>query len=335
MKKCGLVLSGGGGKGAYHIGVWKYLKKVGLDMNIKAISGTSVGALNSCLFALNDYELAERIWTSEIKDKILSIDFEDTLKRMAKFPKLNSIITLLTPFIKVLSTTGVFSREGLKSIINEYVDLNFISSMDLPVYACATHINSLKAKYFKLNGHSKEDIKNMLLASSAIPLIFPIQDVQGEEYWDGFIKNNSPIKPLIEYEGCTDVIVIKLEATEILKDRRDDVNIYEICPQENLGNLFTGVLDFSPSGAFKRIEQGYNDAKAVLEPVVNIARAGASKLKTLDMIREDEMRFNKNRKNVLEERARLKENLNKTMDSFLNIEETKKLYIESHKKLNK
>ena len=37
MEKLGLVLDGGGGKGAYQIGVWKYLKEVGLDNNIKAI----------------------------------------------------------------------------------------------------------------------------------------------------------------------------------------------------------------------------------------------------------------------------------------------------------
>ena len=72
MKKIGLVLDGGGGKGAYHIGVWKYLKEVGFDNNIKAISGTSVGGLNACLFALNNYELAETIWTQRIQDKILS-----------------------------------------------------------------------------------------------------------------------------------------------------------------------------------------------------------------------------------------------------------------------
>ncbi|WP_176719975.1 patatin-like phospholipase family protein, partial [Brachyspira hampsonii] len=70
MDKLGLVFDGGGGKGAYQIGVWKYLKEVGLDRNIKTVSGASVGALNACLFALDDYNLAEKIWTREIKNKI-------------------------------------------------------------------------------------------------------------------------------------------------------------------------------------------------------------------------------------------------------------------------
>ena len=50
MNKLGLVFSGGGGKGGYQIGVWKYLHEIGLDQYVTAVSGTSVGALNAMLF---------------------------------------------------------------------------------------------------------------------------------------------------------------------------------------------------------------------------------------------------------------------------------------------
>lgn len=63
MKKgVGLVLAGGGGKGAYFIGVWKALREYGVDKNITALSGTLIGELNAVLFAQGDYELAEHIW---------------------------------------------------------------------------------------------------------------------------------------------------------------------------------------------------------------------------------------------------------------------------------
>lgn len=42
-KKVGLVLAGGGSRGAYQIGFWKALKKTGLDRYVSAVSGTSVG----------------------------------------------------------------------------------------------------------------------------------------------------------------------------------------------------------------------------------------------------------------------------------------------------
>ena len=52
----GLALCGGGAKGAFHIGMWKALLKFHYAEKIKAVSGTSVGALNAVLFSLGDYE---------------------------------------------------------------------------------------------------------------------------------------------------------------------------------------------------------------------------------------------------------------------------------------
>ncbi|MDE5556915.1 MAG: patatin-like phospholipase family protein, partial [Ruminococcus sp.] len=47
--KIGLVLSGGGAKGAYEIGVYKALSAMGAEPYIDTIAGTSVGALNAVL----------------------------------------------------------------------------------------------------------------------------------------------------------------------------------------------------------------------------------------------------------------------------------------------
>ena len=46
-KGIGLVLAGGGGRGAYHIGVWKALRDTGLENYITAVSGSSVGGLKT------------------------------------------------------------------------------------------------------------------------------------------------------------------------------------------------------------------------------------------------------------------------------------------------
>lgn len=60
----GLVLCGGGGRGAYQIGVWQALNELGLDRYINGVSGTSAGALNAALFACGNISLAENVWTS-------------------------------------------------------------------------------------------------------------------------------------------------------------------------------------------------------------------------------------------------------------------------------
>jgi len=53
-----LVLSGGGARGAYQIGVWKALRELNID--IVAVYGTSVGAINGALIAYGDYDFAEK-----------------------------------------------------------------------------------------------------------------------------------------------------------------------------------------------------------------------------------------------------------------------------------
>lgn len=337
MDKLGIVLDGGGGRGAYQIGVWKYLKESKLYNSISAISGTSVGGLNSCLFALDEYNLAETIWTQKIQDKILSIDID--IKEICSKIALQFGIQNFVPgasiisFFTMLSTSGCFSRKGLIEIIDEYIDLNELSKMEFPTYATCVELPLFETRYFKLNGYDTETIKKILLATSAIPIIFPKEEIEGKYYYDGGIKDNSPITPLYE-EGCTDIIVIHLKADEILKDRREVVNIYEICPQEDLGNFFKGTLDFSTEGAYRRIEQGYRDAKEILSPVVDIAKAGAGIIKDLDMMREHEKIFKENRKALLEERKLLKSNLNDNMEKFANIEEAKKFYLEEEKRKN-
>ena len=59
-KEFGLVLAGGGTKGAYEVGVWKALKE--LNINITAIAGTSIGALNAALILQDDFEKIFYVW---------------------------------------------------------------------------------------------------------------------------------------------------------------------------------------------------------------------------------------------------------------------------------
>ena len=125
MKRIGLVLGGGGGRGAYHIGVWKYLKESGIYDKVTAISGTSVGALNACLMAMNDYEMAEKVWTKEIETKILMS------KKIKDYFKIDKS-----------SIFGIFSREGLIEIIDKYIDLNLLSNYHFNIYASCTVFKS-------------------------------------------------------------------------------------------------------------------------------------------------------------------------------------------------
>ena len=77
MKKA-IVLSGGGAKGAYQIGVWKALRKLNYKYDI--VTGTSVGALNGAFMVMNDYKNAVNFWQNispkDIFDEQLTQDAE-------------------------------------------------------------------------------------------------------------------------------------------------------------------------------------------------------------------------------------------------------------------
>ena len=78
-RRLGLVLAGGGAKGAYHIGCWKALRAAGLD-RFEAIAGSSVGAINAVLIGTDRFEIAEHSWrTLRVRD-IIGFSLRSTLR---------------------------------------------------------------------------------------------------------------------------------------------------------------------------------------------------------------------------------------------------------------
>ena len=60
IMKTAIVLSGGGGKGAYQIGFWKAIRQLGIKYDI--VTGTSIGALNGAFMVQKDYHNAFNLW---------------------------------------------------------------------------------------------------------------------------------------------------------------------------------------------------------------------------------------------------------------------------------
>ena len=107
MKGTALILAGGGGKGAYEIGVWKSMIECGADQNISAVSGASVGGLNGALFAQGDYQAAERIWLAMSEEKILTPGKKTLLEGLRGG---NSRLQVEKPLI-VYQKQGVYTDE--------------------------------------------------------------------------------------------------------------------------------------------------------------------------------------------------------------------------------
>ena len=297
IKGIGLVFAGGGGKGAYEIGVWKYLHEQGLDQYIRCVSGTSVGALNAALFVGSSYELAENLWMGINQSKILTpkkITFKDimrcfiSMRVSRKIPMLyrgKGVIDnfsygvngwpnkIIQGILRKTRKDYMFSREGLIEIISEGLNFNKMRSSEIPCWVTCVRCPNLKVERFQLNKYSDEEITKLLLGSSAIPWIFPNEKFQGKKYCDGGIPaigDNVPVKPVYDTR-VENIIVVHLSQEESVdKELFPETKIIEIVPREDLGTALTGTLDFSPEGVERRIQLGYEDAKKVVQPLVDM-----------------------------------------------------------------
>jgi len=302
-----LVLAGGGGKGAYHIGVWKALREFGVDRNISAVAGTSVGALNAALFMQGDYPLAEKIWLSLSHDKLLTLNPNKMVSTLVSMG-LSQIFSMsqLLGFARGFSQHGVFSREGMIQIINENLDLEYIKNSRILGFATCCKLPLMNPEYFKLNICPSDRLQSILLASSALPMIYGAEEIDDSKYIDGGLRDNLPIKPLYD-EGYKQIIAVHLNReTTIEHSSFPDANIIEIVPQNHQGHFINGTLDFSPEGAAKRIQDGYADTLKILKPIYEMGVVQQKIQSSLHSMKDHEFQFSLNRKHLLDERASLK-----------------------------
>ncbi len=241
-KKYGLVLAGGGAKGAYQIGALQALKEMGILDKVTSIAGNSIGSVNMSLLMGADLDKARELWSNVVPEDFIDIDDNKTF------------------------SDGIFSREGMIRRLNENVDFDRISSLDIPMYitvAEATHdADIMKAKYIKINGLSGEEILQYVIASSAIPVMYSSVSVGEGRYMDGGFVDNTPIRPVYD-GGARDIIVISNNSLYVAeKEKFPEANLFAIIPSKSLDMDFTiGTVDFSQHNIQYRMKLGYMDAK--------------------------------------------------------------------------
>ncbi len=266
MRDYALVLAGGGGKGAYQIGVWRALRELGIERLIGAVAGTSVGALNGALFVSGEYSKSVKIWNNiEHEDILTPFETESNTDRGGFLYSLIKDINR----IACIDKTGIFSRSGLSRIITENLNFKAIKKSSIPLYITLFNRRTLNAEYIKVNQNDDNGrIEKLLLASSAIPVIFGSEEIEGNTYYDGGLSDNCPIRPLYG-EGFRKFIVVWLTHdadVSVLENsvRYPQAEIVNIIPSEDQGNFLSGTLDFSNSGITRRMQLGYHDAIRIL-----------------------------------------------------------------------
>ncbi|RKD31486.1 patatin-like phospholipase family protein [Lacrimispora algidixylanolytica] len=259
-KEYGLVLEGGGAKGAYQIGAWKALKEAGVK--IKGIVGVSVGALNGALICMDDLERAEEIWKNIDYSKVMAVN-DDTIKALKKkdFKSLG-LAELINSGLQIVKEGG-FDVTPLKNLISEVVgDGERIRNSERELYTVTYSVSDRKELTVDVRAGERGSVKDMLLASANF-LAFKNEKLGGKKYMDGGGFNNVPINVLLDHE-YKDIIVIRIYGWGFDKERvvkiPDGVNVSHIAPRQDLG----GILEFDKTLARKNMTLGYYDAQRFL-----------------------------------------------------------------------
>jgi NTE family protein len=259
-KEYGVVLEGGGAKGAYQIGVWKAFMEYGVK--IKAVAGVSVGALNGALMCMGDYEKAVDIWKNISYSRIMNVDDNQMEKLMnRKFKELN--LQEVRQQSKKILVGGGFDAAPLKQLIDENVDELKIKESEIEFVMGTFNVSNMKEMEITAREAEEGYLKDYLLASANFPL-FKNEKLLGKTFLDGGITNNVPIDMLI-HRGYKNIIVIRIFGIGLEKKVKipEDVNVIYIAPKINLCN----VLDFDKKKAIRNISLGYYDAQRLLKPL--------------------------------------------------------------------
>ncbi|MBE5988850.1 MAG: patatin-like phospholipase family protein [Paenibacillaceae bacterium] len=259
-REYGLVLEGGGAKGAYQIGAWKALREEGVK--IKGIAGASVGSLNGALICMDDLDRAEEIWKNIDYSQVMSVSNE-TMEALKKkdFKSLNLQELIAKGF--QLVKDGGFDITPLKDLIANVVgDEARIVASDRELYSVTYSVSDHKELVVDLRKGEMGTVKDMLLASAYF-LAFKNEKLGGKRYMDGGGFNNVPLDVLIDH-GYEDIIVIRIYGWGADKERvvkiPDGTKVYHIAPRQDLG----GILEFDKKQARKNLTLGYYDAKRFL-----------------------------------------------------------------------
>lgn len=254
----GLVLEGGGAKGAFHAGAVKALIEKGFIFD--GVAGTSIGALNGALIAQGDFENCYKLWENVFPSTMLDVDddkFEMFFDGAFQREDFSYAIKLAR---QAIANKGL-SMSKVQDVVNNYVIEEKLRSSPID-FALVTVSVSDKWRPLEI---FKEEVpegllKEYILASAYYPA-FNRPTIQGKSYMDGGMYDNCPINPLVR-RGYDQIIAIRTMSkmpTQEVVDR--SIKIDYIVPSVKLGH----TLDMRNSKVKFNLKLGYYDAQRLTD----------------------------------------------------------------------
>jgi len=239
----GLILSGGGARAAYQAGVLRGLAHIlgrGVATPFPIISGTSAGAINAATLAVHadDFRLGVarllRWWRAVSVESVYRADFASVSASALRF-----LGTLLGLARARSGASSMFDNAPLARTIGGEIDLSRLDRMikqgalralavNATSYATGQAVTFFQGamnispwKRTRRRGERCSIGVEHLMASTAIPFIFPAVRLRDDYYMDGSVRQITPLSPALHL-GARRLVVIAVG--QFVGQRRSDAN---------------------------------------------------------------------------------------------------------------
>lgn len=290
--RIGLVLGGGGAKGAAHIGVLKVMEE--LKIPVDYVAGTSMGAIVGALYAsgLSAEEL-EKVLTSIAWEEVFS---GKPQRKDIDFRRKQEDYKILTPLSVGIKNNNVALPKGLindlkvnllfETLMLHVAEIDDFDNLPIPYRAVAADVETGEMVVIK-NGRLADAAR----ASMSVPGAFPPAEINGRFLIDGGIVRNLPVdivremgaevvicvdvgKPLITREGLGNPFSVMNQMIDIMMKKNVAEQVESLGPKDvyihpDLGELGSG--DFDRGAEIARIGE-----KAAREHIESLKRYAVS-----------------------------------------------------------
>jgi NTE family protein len=236
-----LVLSGGGARGAYQVGVLRGLLDLGVVSRERSpfnvLVGSSAGALNVGMLASSADSFAdgimalEQLWSNLRAEQVFRTDLRSLGGIGARWVRdlsFGGVLRHATP--KALLDTAPLRTLLEEHVAFDRIDANIDQGLLESVAVLATDLYTSHGVVF-LHGQKETPLwrrswlrvertrltADHLMASSAIPIFFPSVDIDGRHFGDGCIRNTAPLSPALNL-GADRVIAIGVRGPDRSED---------------------------------------------------------------------------------------------------------------------
>ena len=237
-----LVLSGGGSRGAYQVGVWQALNELGFRFDM--VVGVSAGALNGAMVCQGDQVQAANLWRQIEADQVFGVE-------SGAQP---------VDYVKEFMKTGGsgISSEPLQKLIHEYAPEDALRESPVDLGILTIELPAFKPHYLWKEDVPAGQLDDFIVASASVfPGIKPMR-IDGVDYIDGGAINVMPIHMAAE-RGAKHIVAVYLKAAGIVDMKKElasceDITLIE--PHYDLGSF----LVFDPDNSKRILRLGYLDA---------------------------------------------------------------------------